>query len=48
METELIVMEGNASMAYLKMEDWTNGVAMANKALEKDSSNIKALYRRLG
>ncbi|KAI9995225.1 hypothetical protein PInf_012275 [Phytophthora infestans] len=36
----------NAAMAYLKVEDYSEAVTVATKALNNDPSNVKALYRR--
>ncbi|KAG6964604.1 hypothetical protein JG687_00005882, partial [Phytophthora cactorum] len=36
----------NAAMAYLKVENYAEAVAVATKALNNDPSNVKALYRR--
>ena len=44
--TLLVACYSNASMAYLKLEDWGNALDKASKALEKEPQNVKVLYRR--
>ncbi|KAF4318105.1 hypothetical protein BBO99_00001037 [Phytophthora kernoviae] len=36
----------NAAMAYLKVENYSEAVSTATKALNNDPTNVKALYRR--
>ncbi|CUV05703.1 unnamed protein product [Cryptosporidium hominis] len=39
-------LDSNLSIAYLKLQDYPNAIHYANKALEYESNNLKALHHK--
>ena len=45
-KTVLIALHGNCAMCSVKSEEWSAAVEAASEVIQRQSDNVKALYRR--